>query len=207
MLRHSEAGGTRCQTNGFAPTAYSWDGGYLVNESLIKPSGYEGFIEEDGMEQQIFVAGFIGFFSVLGITLPIYRAYLVEKKENDSWKEKERFERYCRKRDANSNGLKCSPPSYDDENLGHMVRERSQIGDADKWKNSLVRPDKFTNIADRVKWDLENQTTDQLRAQFREGKEISKRISEEYDKLIKEWEEMAASCKHPASHDTDQNHQ
>lgn len=49
------------------------------------------------MEQQIFVGGFIGFFSVLFITVPIYRAYLVEKKENDRRKEQERFERYCRK--------------------------------------------------------------------------------------------------------------
>lgn len=51
------------------------------------------------MEQQIFVGGFIGFFSVLLITAPIYRAYLTEKKENDSRKEQERFERYRRKQD------------------------------------------------------------------------------------------------------------
>jgi len=51
------------------------------------------------MEEQIFVAVCIGFFGVLFITAPILRLYLIEKKENDSRKEQERFERYRRKQD------------------------------------------------------------------------------------------------------------
>lgn len=96
------------------------------------------------MEQQIFVAGFIGFFSVLLITAPIYRAYLTEKKENDSRKEQERFERYCRKR------------GFGDENIGHLVKDRSKISDVGQGN----RP-KFTCMYDRIMWDLENSPSPQ----------------------------------------------
>lgn len=94
------------------------------------------------MEQQVFLAGFVGFFSVLFITVLIYRAYLIEKKENDSRKEQERFEHYCRKRgikpDENLGHMSKEPnmsekpiPSMqcNDANIGHTVRDRSNIKD------------------------------------------------------------------------------
>lgn len=94
------------------------------------------------MEEQIFVAVCIGFFGVLLITAPIFRLYLIEKKENDSRKEQERLKRYCRKRginpDENLGHMSKEPnmsekpiPSmqFNDANIGHSVKDRLNISD------------------------------------------------------------------------------
>lgn len=104
------------------------------------------------MEEQIFVAVCVGFFGLLLITVPIFRLYLIEKKENDSRKEQERFDRYCRKRGINPDEPKCSPLTYD-ENLGHMSKDRSNISDVIQGDRPI-----FTSIGARIKWDLENNS-------------------------------------------------
>jgi hypothetical protein len=70
-------------------------------------------------------------------------------------------------------------------------------------KHSVIRPyeevdtksDKpaFAGMYERMVWEIENKSSDKLRAELEEGKALGEKISTEYQKLLKDWEE-AGTC-------------
>jgi hypothetical protein len=87
--------------------------------------------------------------------------------------------------------------------LSAIVQEHEGREVRNMLKHSVIRPyeevdtksDKpaFVSMYERMVWEIENKSSDELRAELEEGKALGKEISATYQKLLKDWEE-AGTC-------------
>ena len=87
--------------------------------------------------------------------------------------------------------------------LSAIVQEHEGRETRVRWKDSIIRDEEetdtmsdkpaFTSVYERMAWDLENKSSDELRAELAEGKALGKKVSAAYEKLLKDLEE-ARTC-------------